>query len=127
VRMGRDLWWSPTIRCAVVAGTPWLNVHCPGCGTRRMVDVRMIDRHPLASVGKPRVRPPVHLVPRGGPDALRSWVCTLIRRLEPRRAPGDVAVVARLRPAVAGHQEPALTEAMPACIMRPRRLPASSG
>jgi len=21
--------WSPTIRCAVVAGTPWLDVYCP--------------------------------------------------------------------------------------------------
>jgi hypothetical protein len=25
--------WSPTIRCAVVAGTPWLDVYCPGCRT----------------------------------------------------------------------------------------------
>ncbi len=22
--------WSPTIRCAIVAGTPWLDVYCPG-------------------------------------------------------------------------------------------------
>jgi hypothetical protein len=51
VRIGRDVWWSPTIRSAIVAGTPWLNVHCPGCGTSRMIDVRAIDRHPLASVG----------------------------------------------------------------------------
>jgi hypothetical protein len=51
LRSGRDLWWSPTIRCAVVAGAPWLDVHCPGCGTSRMIDVRTIDRHPLASVG----------------------------------------------------------------------------
>src|SRR5712664_4119828 len=25
--------WSPTIRCAVVAGTPWLDVYCTGCRT----------------------------------------------------------------------------------------------
>jgi hypothetical protein len=28
---GRDIWWSPTIRAAIVAGTPWLDVYCPGC------------------------------------------------------------------------------------------------
>ena len=27
--------WSPTIRAAVIAGTPWLDVYCPGCGTSR--------------------------------------------------------------------------------------------
>lgn len=48
---GRDAWWSPTIRCAVVAGMPWLDVYCPGCGTSRAMDIRTIDRHPLASVG----------------------------------------------------------------------------
>jgi hypothetical protein len=48
---GRGALWSPTIRCAVMAGTPWLDVHCPGCGTSRAIDIRIIDRHPLASVG----------------------------------------------------------------------------
>src|SRR6266478_4829506 len=43
--------WSPTIRCAVVAGTPWLDVYCPGCRTSRAIDIRTLDRHPLASVG----------------------------------------------------------------------------
>jgi hypothetical protein len=43
--------WSPTIRCAIVAGMPWLDVHCPGCGTSRAIDIRTIDRHPFASVG----------------------------------------------------------------------------
>jgi len=43
--------WSPTIRCAVMAGAPWLNVFCPGCGTGRAIDIRTIDRHPLASIG----------------------------------------------------------------------------
>jgi hypothetical protein len=43
--------WSPTIRCAIVAGTPWLDVYCPGCRTSRAVDIRTLDRHPLASVG----------------------------------------------------------------------------
>jgi hypothetical protein len=27
--------WSPTIRAALIAGTPWLDVFCPGCGTSR--------------------------------------------------------------------------------------------
>jgi hypothetical protein len=43
--------WSPTIRCAITAGTPWLDVHCPGCRTCRAIDIRTLDRHPLASVG----------------------------------------------------------------------------
>jgi hypothetical protein len=43
--------WSPTIRCAVVAGTPWLDIYCPACQTSRAIDIRTLDRHPLASVG----------------------------------------------------------------------------
>src|SRR5215813_11959101 len=43
--------WSPTIRCAIRAGTPWLDVHCPGCRTSRAIDIKTLDRHPLASVG----------------------------------------------------------------------------
>jgi hypothetical protein len=38
----RDKWWSPTIRAAVVV---------PRLGARRAVDIRTLDRHPLASVG----------------------------------------------------------------------------
>ena len=48
---GRDMWWSPTTRAGVVAGMPWADVHCPGCRTCRSLDLRTIDRHPLASVG----------------------------------------------------------------------------
>ena len=48
---GRGALWSPTIRAAILAGMPWLDVYCPGCGTSRAIDVRTIDRHPLASVG----------------------------------------------------------------------------
>src|SRR5215467_15756498 len=48
---GRAALWSPTIRCAVLAGTPRLDVYCPGCGTSRAIDIRTLDRHPLASVG----------------------------------------------------------------------------
>jgi hypothetical protein len=46
----RDILWSPTIRAALIAGTPWLDVYCPGCGTSRAIDLRNVDRHPLASV-----------------------------------------------------------------------------
>jgi hypothetical protein len=28
---GRDMLWSPTIRAALLGGTPWLDVFCPGC------------------------------------------------------------------------------------------------
>jgi hypothetical protein len=37
---GRDMLWSPTIRAALVAGTPWLDVFCPGCGTGRAIDLK---------------------------------------------------------------------------------------
>jgi hypothetical protein len=47
----RDMLWSPTIRAALFAGTPWLDVFCAGCGTSKAIDLRTIDRHPLASVG----------------------------------------------------------------------------
>jgi hypothetical protein len=47
----RSVLWSPTIRCAIVAGTPWLDIYCPGCRTSRAIDIRTLDRHPLASVG----------------------------------------------------------------------------
>jgi hypothetical protein len=30
---------------------PWLDVFCPGCGTSRALDLRTLDRHPLASIG----------------------------------------------------------------------------
>jgi hypothetical protein len=48
---GRDMLWSPRIRAALIAGTPWLDVYCPGCGTSRAIDLRTVNRHPLASVG----------------------------------------------------------------------------
>jgi hypothetical protein len=48
---GRDMLWSPTIRAALLARAPWLDVFCPGCGTSRAIDLRSLDRHPLASVG----------------------------------------------------------------------------
>jgi hypothetical protein len=41
--LGRDMLWSPTIRAALFAGTPWLDVFCPGRGTSKAIDLR-IDR-----------------------------------------------------------------------------------
>jgi hypothetical protein len=38
---------------ALLAEMPWLEVFCPGCRTSRVVDLRSLDRHPLASVGTP--------------------------------------------------------------------------
>jgi hypothetical protein len=45
---GRSALWSPTIRAAILTGMPWLDVCCPGCRTCRAIDIRTIDRHPLA-------------------------------------------------------------------------------
>jgi len=49
--LGRDMLWSPTIRAALLAGMAWLDLFCPGCSTTKAIDLRTIDRHPLASVG----------------------------------------------------------------------------
>ncbi|MFL9826934.1 hypothetical protein [Rhodoplanes sp. SY1] len=42
--------WSPSIRGALVAGTPWLEVLCPACSTIGAVDLRRLDRHPEGAV-----------------------------------------------------------------------------
>jgi hypothetical protein len=47
----RDMLWSPTLRAALLTGTPWLDIFCASCGTSKSIDLRTIDRHPLASVG----------------------------------------------------------------------------
>jgi hypothetical protein len=49
IAASHDILWSPTIRAALI-GAPWLDVFCPGCGTSRAIDLRKVDRHPLASV-----------------------------------------------------------------------------
>ena len=53
---GRGILWSPTIRAALIAGTQWLDVHCPGCGTSRAIDLRTIDRRcdPQCGGSEPR-------------------------------------------------------------------------
>jgi hypothetical protein len=67
---GRDMLWSPTIRGAMLAGIPWLDVFCPGCGTSRALDLRTLDRHPLASIGRYfDARPAMLMVPGLGTDA----------------------------------------------------------
>ena len=60
----RSVLWSPTVRCAITAGTPWLDVQLP-----RVPD-KQGDRHPHtgpspARVGRrPRNRPAVLVVSR---------------------------------------------------------------
>jgi hypothetical protein len=44
---------AATSRAALLADTPWLDVCRQGCGTSRAIDLRTLDRHPLASVGTP--------------------------------------------------------------------------
>jgi hypothetical protein len=50
VASGGLILWSPTIQAATMADMPWLDVYCPGCNTIRTIDIRTIDRHPLASL-----------------------------------------------------------------------------
>jgi hypothetical protein len=34
---------APTIRVAIIAGVPWLDVYCcPGCRTRCAIDIRQL-------------------------------------------------------------------------------------
>jgi hypothetical protein len=47
---GRDMLWSPTIRAALVAGTPWLDVICPGAAPAGRSTCERSTAHPLASV-----------------------------------------------------------------------------
>jgi hypothetical protein len=35
IAASRDTWWSLTIRAAIVGGTPWFDIYCPGCHTSR--------------------------------------------------------------------------------------------
>jgi hypothetical protein len=58
----RDILWSPTIRAALIAGTPWLDVFCPGCGTAGRSSSPRVGCHPGA-------RPPLLVVPGNGADA----------------------------------------------------------
>src|SRR5215475_3059109 len=97
---GRDMLWSPTIRAALLAGTPWLDVFCPGCGTIRAIDLRTLDRHPLASSGHARARPAVLVVSEISADA---------------ESPGTVHVTA------GGRRESSEVEASRLCrMMSPR-------
>jgi hypothetical protein len=68
----RDMLWTPTIGAALIAGTPWLDVFCPGCGSSRAIDLRKVDRHPLASVATLVLGLRWLVVPGDGPDAKDS-------------------------------------------------------
>jgi hypothetical protein len=47
---GRELFFAPTIRAALLARRPYLNFYCPACGVTGRVDLRKIDRHRGASI-----------------------------------------------------------------------------
>jgi hypothetical protein len=47
---GRELFFSPTIRAAILARTPILAFVCPACQVTGSVDLRKLDRHPRASI-----------------------------------------------------------------------------
>lgn len=51
IAAGRDIWWSPTIRAAIVSGMPWADIYCPGCCTSRSIDFAD-GRSPSAGVGR---------------------------------------------------------------------------
>lgn len=41
---GADICWTPLLSAALLAGRPWLQVHCPGCDTIAAVDLRVVRR-----------------------------------------------------------------------------------
>jgi hypothetical protein len=47
---GRELFFTPTIRAAVLARTPMLSFVCPACGVTGTADLRKLDRHPQTSL-----------------------------------------------------------------------------
>jgi hypothetical protein len=66
---GRDMLWSPTIRAALIAGTPWLDVLCPGLWDEPS-HRSPHDRPPPTGLGRhPRARATVLVVPRIGANA----------------------------------------------------------
>jgi hypothetical protein len=64
---GRDMLWWPTIRAALIAGTPWLDVFCPAWGTSRAINLRAGGSPPagLASGGGWFICYRATLCPRG--------------------------------------------------------------
>src|SRR5712671_2967628 len=47
---GRELFFSPTIRAAILAHTPILTFVCPACQVTGSIDLRKLDRHPRTSI-----------------------------------------------------------------------------
>ena len=54
--VGRELWFSPTIKAVVTAARSRLRFYCPGCGVVGEVDLRRLDRHPNTPSDKPHFR-----------------------------------------------------------------------
>ena len=90
---GRDMPWSPTIRAALVAGTPWLDIFCPACGTdRHGLDRRNAKLFPRlwrrwAFLHRPRSSGQIRSHLGGGDDAsvggLEAFACAA--RADPGR------------------------------------------
>ena len=47
---GRELWFHLRIGAAIAAGHPWLTFVCPACLQIGEIDLRMLDRHPKATI-----------------------------------------------------------------------------
>jgi hypothetical protein len=47
---GQELFFTPTIRAAILARTPILTFACPACGVTGKADLRKLDRHPQTPV-----------------------------------------------------------------------------
>jgi hypothetical protein len=47
---GLELFFSPSIRAAIVARKPILTFYCPACQVTGDLDLRKVDRHPGASI-----------------------------------------------------------------------------
>lgn len=62
---GAEPLFVPTIGAAIRAGRPMLAYHCPGCGMAGRLDLRILDRHPGASIGTliPRISKCTRCVP----------------------------------------------------------------
>jgi hypothetical protein len=70
---GRDMLWSPTIRAALIAGTPWLDVFCPGCGKGRAIEGPHGGRRGHVLAGNQRAAPILLYV-----ADCRGFICELV-------------------------------------------------
>lgn len=88
---GGEVCWTPLLSAALLAGHPWLQVHCPGCDQVKAVDLRIVPRPAdtalTAIAEKLRCQDPC----RGRAGAPRIVALTAAHHAAPDAAPAPLA------------------------------------